>query len=539
MNKHILGIFAAYALTTSALLAQNAPFQITIEPVSIPDLIGVQAFAWGQHNGKWLIVGGRLDGLHRRQPFASFDLQGNNNQLIVIDPVAKKKWSTSLTTLSSSIQEQLSSTNMEFYQGNEMLYIVGGYGYSPTAANHITFPYMSAIHVSDVIDAVVNGNSIASSIRQITDTMFAVTGGYLNKINSTFYLTGGQKFTGRYNPMGPTHGPGFAQAYTNAVRKFSVSDDGINLTVTHLTSIIDPTNLHRRDYNVVAQIFPDGQEGLTAFSGVFQANLDLPYLNSVNIDSSAYQVNKNFAQYYNHYHCAHIPLYSPSTKEMHTLFFGGIAQYYDSAGVLVQDNNVPFVKTIARVTRNANGEMKEYKLPVEMPSFLGASSEFIPAESVPLYNTDILNLDAMQDDSILIGYVFGGISSSAANIFFINTGLESVASNQLYKVYLLKNKNSSIDVLNSQSNGSFKMQVYSNPNNGKFLVKFNMKTMESVFLSIFDANGRLIERIELRDLQMGENTFVKQIEAIEQSSIFFIQLEIAREKAIQKIVLER
>jgi hypothetical protein len=539
MKKYFLGFVAAFVLASSTILAQNAPFQIAIEPVSIPDLIGVQAFAWGQHDGKWLIVGGRLDGLHRRQPFASFDAQGNNAQLMVIDPVAKKKWSTPLTTLSTSLQEQLSSTNMEFYQENEMLYIVGGYGYSATAANHITFPYLTAIRVSDVIDAVVNNNSFVASIRQITDTMFAVTGGYLNKINSTFYLTGGQKFTGRYNPMGPTHGPGFVQAYTNAVRKFNVSDDGINLSVTHLNSIVDPTNLHRRDYNVVAQIFPNGQQGLTAFSGVFQTNVDLPYLNSVNIDSSAYQVNNNFAQYYNHYHCAHVPLYSPSKNEMHTLFFGGIAQYYDSAGVMVQDNNVPFVKTIARVTRGSNGEMIEYKLPVEMPGFLGASSEFIPNESAPFFNDDILNLDEMLGDSLLIGYVFGGISSSAANIFFVNTGTESIATNQLLKVYLLKNNNSSIDVLNSQSNGNFKMQVFPNPNNGKFSVKFNMKTMGTAYLSIFDVNGRLIEKIELTDLQMGENTFTKQIDAIEQSSVFFVQLEIAREKAVQKIVLER
>lgn len=539
MKKQLFGLLTICAIGLSQLIAQNAPFQIAIEPVSIPDLVGVQAFAWGQYDGKWLIVGGRLDGLHRRQPFASFDAQGNNKQLIVIDPVAKKKWSTSLTTLSTSLQEQLSSTNMEYYQENNYLYIVGGYGYSATAADHITFPYLSAIHVPDVIDAVVNGNAIAPSIRQVSDTMFAVTGGYLNKIYSTFYLTGGQKFTGRYNPMGPTHGPGFVQAYTNAIRKFNVVDDGTNISITHLDAVVDPTNLHRRDYNVVAQIFPNGQEGLTAFSGVFQTNVDLPYLNSVNIDSNAYQVNNNFAHYYNHYHCAHVPIYSPSKNEMHTLFFGGIAQYYDSAGTMVQDNNVPFVKTIARVTRNSNGEMSEYKLPVEMPSFLGASSEFIPAESAAFFNSDVLNLDSMNDDSVLIGYVFGGISSSAANIFFINTGTESVASNQLLKVYLLKNKNSNIDVLNSQSKGNFKMQVFPNPNNGKFSVKFNMKTIESVFLSVFDAKGRLIERIELTDLQMGENTFSKQIDAIEQSSVFFIQLEIANEKAMQKIVLER
>ena len=53
--------------------SQTVPFNINIEPLNITGLGGLQAYAFGQHNGKWLIIGGRLDGLHRRQPFAAFD----------------------------------------------------------------------------------------------------------------------------------------------------------------------------------------------------------------------------------------------------------------------------------------------------------------------------------------------------------------------------------------------------------------------------------------------------------------------------------
>ena len=371
--KFITVFLLVMTLKTSA---QTAPFQIAIEPLDISSLGGLQAYAWGQHNGKWLIVGGRLDGLHRRQPFAAFDVAGHNTQIIVVDPVAQQKWSAPLSSLPVGMQEQFSSTNMEFYQQGDYLYLAGGYGYSNTSLDHITYPNLSAIKVPDVINAVINGTTFTTYCRQITDTMFAVTGGYLNKINSTYYLTGGQKFIGRYNPMGPTSGPGFIQIYTNAIRKFNINDDGVTLSVNHLPSIIDATNLHRRDYNVVPQILPTGEEGITAFSGVFQVGVDLPFLNCVNIDSIAHVVNNAFSQYYNHYHCAHIPLYSVSANEMHTVFFGGIAQYYDSLGILVQNNNVPFVKTIARVTRNSIGVMAEYKLPIEMPSLLGAGSEF-------------------------------------------------------------------------------------------------------------------------------------------------------------------
>ena len=176
-------LIIAFAVNSDA---QTASFEIAIEPMNISGLGGLQAFAWGQHNGKWLIIGGRLDGLHRRQPFAAFDVVGHNNQLIVVDPVAQQKWSAPLSSLPIGLQEQLSSTNMEFFQEGDYLYLAGGYGYSNTSADHITYPNFSAVKVSDVINAVMNGTSFTSNFRQLTDTMFAVTGGYLNQINNTF-----------------------------------------------------------------------------------------------------------------------------------------------------------------------------------------------------------------------------------------------------------------------------------------------------------------------------------------------------------------
>ena len=89
MKKQLLTLFVF--LLSITLYSQTAPFNISIVPMNIDGLGGLQSFAFAQHNGKWLIVGGRLDGLHRRQPFAAFDVAGNNNQIIVIDPVLKQK----------------------------------------------------------------------------------------------------------------------------------------------------------------------------------------------------------------------------------------------------------------------------------------------------------------------------------------------------------------------------------------------------------------------------------------------------------------
>ena len=98
---------------------------------------------------------------------------------------------------------------------------------------------------------------------------------------------------------------------------------------------------------------------------------------------------------------------------------------------------------IARVTRNSIGTLAEYLLPIEMPILLGAGAEFIPNKNIPHYNNEVLKLDKITADSTLVGYIYGGIISSAKNIFFTNKGVESSASSQIFKVYLT-NKNTVI-----------------------------------------------------------------------------------------------
>lgn len=532
-KTHVL-LATIVCLIGSNLIAQVDPFEIRIVPIEIPNLGGLQSFAHGQYNGKWIIIGGRLDGLHRRQPFAAFDVAGNNNQLIVIDPISKEKWSTSVSSLPISLQDQLSSTNMEFHQDGAYLYLIGGYGHSVVTGTKKTFENLTVIHVPSLIDAIIAGNPITSFFRQITDQKFAVTGGHLKKINSTFYLMGGNRFDGNYNPNG---NPSYTQVYTDAIRKFTLVDDGNTLTVTHLPETIDAANLHRRDYNAVSQIFPTGNEGVTMFSGVFQQNVNLPFLNCINVDSVSHTPNSSFQQYYNHYHCPVLPIYSLVNNQMHTVFFGGIAQYYDSLGILVQDNNVPFVKTIARVTRTADGNMLEYKLPIEMPSLLGAGGEFIPAQNIPHYSNEVMKLDELTLDTTLIGHIYGGISSTAANVFFTNTGSESSASSQLFQVYLIKNKSLSNDELNVQSAGKLKLNVYPNPNNGQFMITFTLQQKVPVELTITDINGKIIEKTSLENNQVGENTFTKKNKHLMDGGIYFITLETPTAKISQKIIV--
>lgn len=517
------------------ITAQTDPFQIHIEPFEINSLGGIQAYSFGQSDGKWLIIGGRLDGLHRRQPFASFDIAGNNNQLIVIDPKSLKKWSSTLLDLPTSIQEQMSSTNMEFYQEGDYLYIIGGYGYNVATDSKKTFDKLTIVDVKSVINSIINGEPFTKYFRQITDPMFAVTGGHLKKINNTYYLIGGNKFDGNYNPMG---NPTYTQLYTNSIIKFKIIDDGVNLSINHLNTLTDITNLHRRDYNAVSQILPNGAEGITVFSGVFQPNIDLPYLNCVNIDSITYQVDNNFKQLYNHYHCASLPLYSALDKEMHNIFFGGIAQFYENNGMIVQDNNVPFVRTIARVSRTNDGKMTEYKLPIEMPSYIGASSEFIPINNIPHYDNHVIKLDELSEDSTLVGYIYGGISSTAPNIFFSNNGTQSFANNQIFRVFVIKNKKVNNQNIYKQSESHLKVQIVPNANNGDFIIKYYLNNITDTKIKIFNNYGQMLDEIILKNNQLGENSFhYKNFKNLLKGTLILI-IETPTEIATQKVIID-
>ena len=531
MKKLFFWVFGVFVFGTCSY-AQNFNYRIALKPLQIDEVPGLQSFAFGQWDGKWLIVGGRLDGLHRRQPWATFTADGNNNQIIVIDPERKSTWTAPLSSLPAAISEQLSSTNMEFYQEGDFLFCIGGYGYSNTASDHITYPNLTVIDVPQVIDAVINDKPYSPFFEQIKDDQFQVCGGKLKTIQDTFYLLGGQKFMGRYNPMGPDHGPGFSQEYTNQVRRFTLNKDAGSWSVKHHAAYTDSAELHRRDYNAEAQILPSGTQAITMYSGVFKQDLDLPYLTAVHVNSSGYQVQNDFRQYYNHYHCAAIPLYSTRNQDMHTLFFGGIAQYYDNEGVLTQDDNVPFVNTIARVTREKNGAMSEYKMNTTMPALMGAGSEFIINPEVSVFSNGVIKLDDLQGDSILLGFVYGGIVSDAPNIFFTNTGTQSAATNRIFQVFVINENVSTEESLNQHSNSSLNVRMYPNPSSGRVILQSNDLLPDELKIKVLDSKGVLVFAGTMRNTSK-----ITEIPLDLTRGVYTVNIESGKHSLTQKLII--
>ena len=497
--KHIL--LAALCFFTATVFGQTN-FQVSIEEVTLTDAPQLHSYVVGQYQGKWLLIGGRTDGLHQRQPFAAFLASSNNLIAYVVDPINLQHWSVSLSDLPTPIYEQLQSTNMEFVQRDTVLYIAGGYGYSATASDHITHTRLTAVNIPTLMSMIINDGAITGQFRTLSDESMAVTGGYLGSLDDTFYLVCGQFFEGRYNPMGPNQGPGFIQEYTDAIRKFNITDDGTTLAITNYSEAVDAANLHRRDYNMVPQIFPNGDEGFTVFSGVFQPVTDLPWHNTVDVTASGYTVNNNFDQILSQYHSSNLPIFDATNNEMHTLFFGGMSRYrYDTAtGNLIDDDAVPFVKTVSLVTRHSDGSMDELQLELQMPGFLGSGAEFIPLQTEPYLNNHILNLDGLAvNEPTLVGYIYGGIESSAENIFFINDGTQIWASGRLFKVFITKNLTG---IIGTQISGDnlFQLEAFPNPATEKLTVQVSSSYRTKGSVEFIDPTGKVVSSQAL-DLQ--------------------------------------
>lgn len=433
--KQIILLLSVQIIVISSLFSQSFPYDIELEAFTISGLNGVHSFAAAASGGKWLIISGRIDGMHRGGGGANnpaFPTSNKNTTIYVVDPIAEQVWSTTLTSLSSALQNQMSSTNTSFYQDGGNLYIVGGYGTDNTIDNHATYGLITAIDVPSIMTNIMNGTSIVGDFIQLADSRMTIAGGQLGKIGSTFYLVGGMELQSRYTQnSNPT--------YSSEIRKFEIINNGSSLTISNYTTSSD-TEFHRRDYNLIPQIFPDASFGYMVSSGVFTPS-DGVYYNPIEVKSTGYTVipEATFKQEFSHYQSAKLAMHNPTDNEMHSIFFGGIAQYYyDANGVKINDTDVPFVKTISRVTRASSGAYSESVFSTEMPVYLGAGSELFLNESLTTSGHDIIDMSQLSGSPITVGYIFGGLQSDATDIFPNNTA-NSSASNIIYRVKLVDN----------------------------------------------------------------------------------------------------
>jgi hypothetical protein len=593
--------------------AQNSPFALSVQPMDITNLPRLHSFAAAQFQGKWYLFGGRRDGLHRRQPFRAFDSAHANRYIWRVDPQTHTVDSLSINLLSPSLQSQLSSTNMLFHQEDNQLFLAGGYGLpnrkdislftapsrftDPEA--HRTFPYLTKVDLAVLelafleqqkaaqnlsaggsVSGVLQGGAphspspakkklktsksrnlvLSSAFQQWTDSQFALTGGAMLSAEapetSIYYLVGGHRFDGLYNPMGPQNGPGFEQEYHHGVRCFTLETETIKPKLRkskksakrkqqpnpNLKSrvvwgaTLTDSQFRRRDVNVMESLhhqthkhagpFPDIRKDLMVFSGVFQERANIPNTNLLEIrtDSQTLRPVPQFNQLLNHYHSAHTSLYSYKADAQFYLFFGGIAQYFlNDTGDLVQDPDVPVVSTLSMIARNSANEYSEFALPIKLPKGIGAGTEFIPAPTLPrMENSEVIDLESLTGDSQLLGYLVGGFSTTAPNVFFDNDADESWAESHAYAVFWKRNTEfrdpaqyfnlADAWPIAQGNNGQIHFQAFTNTENGKVYFMIHMTEAGPCTLILQDdANKSYLKHVFPGGLSQGESVFALPI----------------------------
>jgi hypothetical protein len=471
---------ATFAQTPSLL-----PFQIDLQEVTFPAAPGLHSFVFAESNGKWLLLGGRNNGIHSFSPLPinNFPPAMANHWVWVVDPAQRQSWSVDLydatiTPPLGLVADALSASNMQSFQDGDTLYVIGGYGYNRTTNAMQTFPTLTAINVPGMIAAVTSGTAtnIVGHIRQgPADDRLKVTGGELEKIGDTYFLVFGQRFDGLYNPADV----GNDQQYTEEVRVFQITDDGTAPpTIANYTTLTAPpaepgdplpNQFHRRDLNVVPAIRSDGRPGISVYGGVFTTQFT-PYLNPVHIDRvdgvNSATIDRAFNQYMNQYDTARLVLFDAAKGTSHTLLFGGISYgVFDADGDsslksqpaytdLIQlepksdasgftlDSNIPFIDQITAISVRPDDTSQQCLLaqrnsqlklvPLRLPERLGTNAHIIPNPATPAYENGVIKLHDLTHKT-LVGYLYGGMRTNDENP--TGTG-QSFASNRIFKVFV-------------------------------------------------------------------------------------------------------
>lgn len=511
--------------------AEDFPFRISLQPVEVPEMPPIHSYAFAVSGDDILIVGGRIDGLHARQPFAAFPLASNNQQLIVVNPAQGLVWTAPLSGLPVSQREQLQSTNMIFFQLADTLYVMGGYAYAPSADNHITFPYLTTIQVSQLIAGVKAGFADPAAVRQLEDERFANTGGQMGSLNGQLLLVGGNTFTGRYNPMG---NPTYVQVYQPHMQFFEIDNSGPAPVLVSHSKITDEQHLRRRDFNLLPYQFTDGRAGYLVSAGVFRQDALLPYLYPVEIDEAGFFPHEGTEQLLSHYHSPKLSLLD-AEGELHMIFFGGLAQYYYENGTLIQDNRVPFVNTISRFTRYTDGSFAEFVMPERMPDLKGTNAEFIPAGGLPQTETGVFLLsETASEHSLRLGYIIGGINTPERNPFTQNRTQFTSASSSVYEVILEREPATTLPVSLPQQIAL--NQNYPNPFNPVTTISFVLPEPAAVRLEVYNMLGAKVATLYDGFAESGLNNVRFDGSALA-SGIYLYRLQTAETSLSRRMLL--
>lgn len=430
----------------------DLPFTISIEDITPANWPGLHSFAFAEWEEYWIIVAGRSNGLHGFFPFTGFPEQTANNQIWVLDPVSGDFWHKGLEELDIMVAAALQSSNPQYVQQADKLYIFGGYGMNPETEQFVTFDQLTAIDLPLLVEAILEDEPIASAVNSIVDERIRVCGGEAHQLGDWTFLVGGHNFSGLYSQNGTAT---FTQEYTNEIRKFQLTTSPEGLPVIAEYEAFKDDEFHRRDLNVGPCILENGAEGLCAYGGVFRPDADLPYLNPIYIQENSIEVNEDYEQLMSHYTCPILPVYDVAQNEMHSVFFGGLSYHtFDMETQSFEQNElIPFIPSFTLMSRAADGTYQERVLNTAFDELLGTNAKLVLVEDLPLSSEGVIDLNSIAQPQ-RVAYIYGGIKAAIPNI------TPSSASNRLFEIWLHPNSSTGTQAVLPEQEMA---KIYPNP----------------------------------------------------------------------------
>ena len=162
----------------------------------------------------------------------------------------------------------------------------------------------------------------------------------------------------------------------------------------------------------------------------------LGYRQPIDITGPGQSQLSTYQQFFSQYSAANVGLFDAGTGSMYTILMGGIGVYdYNfSTGQLTSDPGLPFVDDVTSLVQTSNGSTQEYEMPSQLPGLYGAEARFFTSPQLPAYSNGVIQLDQL-DQSVTLGYMYGGIVSTAAETTDQTT--QTMASNAVFRVVLV------------------------------------------------------------------------------------------------------
>lgn len=214
-------LLAAFLAISTLGLAQETLRDIPPRAIELyPTLEDMHGYAIGQYGDYLVIFGGSIRSRVGEQQFEDFP----NLDILLIDFKRRRASAYANSSNEGPLGEQMSATGLSYHQQGNTLYLLGGYGYSESHQQYITFPYITVVDLAGSIQALLDGENPVVNFYQLCDDRMAIFDAEMDYNGEEFFLING-KFAYKVRPFSE-QSEYTEQPYQEEVRTFKLLQQG-------------------------------------------------------------------------------------------------------------------------------------------------------------------------------------------------------------------------------------------------------------------------------------------------------------------------